>query len=89
VSSPRRSSKYAPRSHRARYVEEAVGALRRVDCGVAAVVLYTWVTPMEDPSDEEDWFGVRRPDVRPTGAGRAFARAAQGDAGDPIRLCAG
>jgi hypothetical protein len=89
VSSPRRSRKYAPRSRRARYVEEAVGALRRVDCGVAVVVLYTWVTPMEDRSDEEDWFGIRRPDVRPTRAGRAFSRAAQGDAGEPIRLCAG
>ena len=90
VTSPRRSEKYVPRARRVRYIEETVDALTRLDCGVAIVVLYTWVTPMEDPSDEEDWFGIRRPDVRPTAASRAFSRAVRAAGADRprIRLCA-
>jgi hypothetical protein len=88
ATSPRGSDKYAAPRRRARYIEETVDALTRVDCGVEVAILYTWVSPMEDRSDEADWLGIRRPDVRPTIASRAFARAVEGAGeGPPIRLC--
>jgi hypothetical protein len=91
VTHPRTSLKYAPPGRRARDIHDSVASLARVDCGVAAVVLYTWVTPEKDPADEEDWFGVLHPDGRPSAAGRAFdsaVRTAQSADGEPrIRLC--
>ena len=92
VTHPRTSLKYAPPDRRAHDLAAAVQSLARVDCGVAAVVPYTWVTPERDPADEEDWFGIRHPDGRPSAAGVAFAaavRAAGRAGGEPrIRLCA-
>ena len=38
-----------------------VAALGHLDCGVAAAILYTWVTPERDPSDSGDWFGIDPP----------------------------
>jgi hypothetical protein len=35
--------------------------LGRIDCGVAATLLYTWVTPERNPNDREDWFGINPP----------------------------
>jgi hypothetical protein len=90
VGHPASSPKYAPAALRPDYVARTTEALGRLDCGVAAVVPYTWVTPEQDPADEEDWFGLRHPDDRASAASDAFAAAAQrlerGDA-PPVRLC--
>ncbi|MGZ4294246.1 MAG: hypothetical protein ACXVRM_08395, partial [Solirubrobacteraceae bacterium] len=30
-------------------------------CGLAATLLYTWVTPERDPGDAQDWYGIASP----------------------------
>jgi hypothetical protein len=90
VTSPRSSLKYAPAAARPGYIASTIDTLARVNCGLGAVILYTWVTPEHDPASEEDWFGVEHPDATPSPSSRALARAlaaAQAHAGAPIRLC--
>jgi len=76
VTSPASSPKYAPAARRPRYIAATVEALARTDCGVAAIVLYTWVTPERNRGDEEDWFGIRHRDDRDRADRRALAGAA-------------
>ncbi len=33
--------------------------LGHTDCGIAAALLYTWITPGGDPSNPQDWYGLR------------------------------
>jgi hypothetical protein len=53
---------YLPERLRPGYIERAIAALGHVDCGVAATILYTWVTPERVPADPQDWFGIHPPD---------------------------
>jgi hypothetical protein len=73
------------------YIELTIAALGHVDCGLAATILYTWVTPERNPTDREDWFGIHSPSGASTPDSVAFAaglrRATQASA--PIRVCAG
>jgi hypothetical protein len=52
---------FAPESVRPRYIERALAALGHTDCGIAATVLYTWVTPERNPAQKEDWYGIHPP----------------------------
>ena len=90
---PRRSTRRSPVAPD--YVGRRCSPSARVDCGVAAVVPYTWVTPEQDPADEEDWFGIRHPDDRPSAAERRLRgrrpapRRRRRAAGPPLRAGGG
>src|SRR6202007_3259929 len=43
------------------YLERTIDALGHLDCGVAAAIVYAWLTPERDPSNEQDWFGISPP----------------------------
>jgi hypothetical protein len=52
---------YLPERLRPGYIERTLGALGHLDCGVAAALLYAWVTPERDPANAQDWFGISPP----------------------------
>ena len=52
---------YAPAARRPSYITAALTALGHLDCGLAAVLEYTWVTPERDRSDSQDWYGIADP----------------------------
>jgi hypothetical protein len=82
---------YVPEALRADYISRTLAALGHLDCGVAAGVLYTWVTPEQDPADSGDWYGIHGPDgagTRDSAAFTAGLRRATGP-GVTIPLCAG
>jgi hypothetical protein len=49
---------YLPERLRPWYIAVTVALLGHLDCGIAASVVYTWVTPERDPGNPEDWFGI-------------------------------
>jgi hypothetical protein len=73
TTSPPGSLDYAPASARPGYIESTLAAIARGSCGVAAVILYTWVTPERDPADREDWFGIHAPGAGASPDVAAFA----------------
>jgi hypothetical protein len=82
---------YVPAARRAEYISRTLAALGHLDCGVAAGVLYTWVTPEQNPGDSGDWYGIHGPGsagTRDTAAFTAGLRSASGP-GATIPLCAG
>jgi hypothetical protein len=56
--------------------------------GVTRLLVHTWMTKEQSPSDGEDWFGLVHPDGTPSASGTAFAAALgallPGDAGASI-----
>lgn len=66
---------YAPESARPSYIERTLAELVHSGCGVAASLLYTWVTPERDPTDAQDWYGIADPTsaASPTPDTTAFA----------------
>ncbi len=52
---------YAPAARRPADIEGVLQALGHLDCGLAATLLYTWVTPQRDASDGQDWYGIANP----------------------------
>ncbi len=80
---------YLPERLRPGYITSTLAALGHVNCGVAATVFYTWVTPQRDPHNGEDWFGIHGPGGAGTPDSAAFAeglRRATAPAA-PIRAC--
>ncbi len=81
VTSPAGARYYVPEAERPALVRNTVAALGHTDCGVAGELLYTWVTPRQNPADEEDWYGIEpasggaSPDVAAFAAGLTAARA--------------
>lgn len=65
VTHPRGALSYVPARRRPLYIRSALTALGHLDCGIAAVVYYTWITPEHNLTDREDWFGLQAPDGRP------------------------
>ena len=55
---------------RAAALENAAASLAGSDCGISAVIAYTWSTPRHDRTG----FGIRRPNGRPGPSSRAFVR---------------
>jgi polysaccharide biosynthesis protein PslG len=70
---PPSALQYLPERLRPRYISQALAALGHVNCGVAAVTLYTWVTPERYRADLEDWFGIHSPSGASTPDSAAFA----------------
>jgi polysaccharide biosynthesis protein PslG len=78
---------------RAAALETVTDSLARSDCGVAAVLPYTWTAPEGNPDDFENWYGLRHPDGTPTPSGAAYERVVSRWAGaraadaPRLRLC--
>ena len=84
---------YAPARLRPGYIARSVRMLGRSDCGVGAILVYSWVTGERDPANPEDWYGIHPP---PPGTGaspdtQAFTRAirAASTPGPPAHVCGG
>jgi hypothetical protein len=75
---------YVAAGRRPAEIESTLAALGRVGCGVAAALLYTWVTPQRNPADSQDWYGIAQPAGGATAATAAFTTGlrAAADAGD-------
>ena len=84
---PPSNPNYLPESKRPTYLEQTLAALARVRCGLAATVVYTWVTPERSPSDGQDWFGIHGPGDADTRDSAAFAAALSRVSGSASRLC--
>jgi hypothetical protein len=52
---------FAPARRRPHNIYTTLSALGHTNCGVAATLIYTWVTPERNPADKEDWFGIHPP----------------------------
>jgi hypothetical protein len=74
---PRGALNYAPADRRGGFIERTVSTLGRTGCGVAAALLYTWITPGRDPGDPQDWYGLR---VGGAGGSRVVEQMADGGA---------
>jgi hypothetical protein len=70
---PPSALQYLPERLRPGYISQTLTALGHVNCGVAAVTLYTWVTPERNRTDLEDWFGIHSPSGASTPDSAAFA----------------
>jgi hypothetical protein len=90
TTSPRGALDWAPAAARPHYIESTLSALGHLDCGVAAALLYTWVTPERDPANAQDWFGISAPSAAPTPDTAMFAAGlhAATSAGPTLDLCA-
>ncbi len=64
---------FASADQRPRDILTTIAALGHTNCGIAAVLLYTWVTPERSALDKEDWFGIHPPAGGSTAATEAFA----------------
>ncbi|MGZ4274730.1 MAG: hypothetical protein ACXVRP_13330 [Solirubrobacteraceae bacterium] len=52
---------YTPPGRRPAEITSALTMLGHLRCGLAATLLYTWVTPERDPGDAQDWYGIASP----------------------------
>jgi hypothetical protein len=52
---------YGPAAQRPAYIIDVLTTLGHLQCGLAATVLYTWVTPQRNPADPQDWYGIANP----------------------------
>jgi hypothetical protein len=87
---PAGTPEWAPAQLRPGYIEDTLEALGRSACGIAAVLVYTWTTPDQDPADKEQWYGISPPGAGPSADVRAFAagiRAARGAGGAGAVAC--
>jgi len=58
---PATAINHAPASRRPADIESVLQSLGHLDCGVAATLLYTWVTPERDAANGQDWYGIANP----------------------------
>jgi len=72
TTSPPGALDYVAAARRPSWIRSTLATLGHLDCGLAAVVLYTWVTPQRDPADSQDWFGIENPDAAATPDSGAF-----------------
>jgi hypothetical protein len=81
VTSPPGALSYVAERQRPADIEETLASLGQRNCGVAALLLYAWVTAERDPRNLEDWYGIHPPgggtsrDTRAFSAGLRAARA--------------
>ncbi len=52
---------HAPAARRPADIQTVLQALGHLDCGLAATLLYTWVTPERNAADGQDWYGIANP----------------------------
>jgi hypothetical protein len=58
---PAHNRNWAPESARPAYVLQTVQTLGRSNCGIAALLVYSWVTPERSEDNLEDWYGIHPP----------------------------
>jgi hypothetical protein len=88
TTSPPHALHWLPERLRPGFIARTISALGRVDCGLRAMLLYTWVTPERNRRDPEDWFGVHGPRGGSTLDSSAFAIGIrEGRTGTRITLC--
>ena len=58
---PAGATGYAPAAQRPTDITTVLTALGHLRCGLAATLLYTWVTPEHNPGDSQDWYGIANP----------------------------
>jgi hypothetical protein len=73
TTSPPGALDYVEAARRPAWIKRTLAALGHLECGLAAAVLYTWVTPQSNPADSQDWFGIHGPDGAATPSTSAFA----------------
>ncbi len=86
---PPSNPNYLPERLRPGYISSTVAVLGHLNCGLAATVFYTWVTPERDRHNGEDWFGIHGPSGTGTPDSAAFTeglRRATAPAA-PVRAC--
>lgn len=59
---------------RALLLARLVREMARTNCGVLQVQLHTWLTPEQDVSNGQDWFGIANDDTTLKRSGRVFVR---------------
>lgn len=74
TTSPPGALDYLSERLRPAYIEQTLSELGHTTCGVAAVLLYAWVTPERNPGDPEDWFGIHAPGAGPSPDTTAFTQ---------------
>jgi hypothetical protein len=57
------------RSARATITALGLTTLGHLNCGVAAAVLYTWMSPERNPNDGQEWYGINGVDGTATRRG--------------------
>lgn len=82
---------WAPAQARPGYISATLATLGHTNCGLAAALLYTWVTPERNPNNPQDWFGIEPPGG---GGGPSVTAFTDGLAkaaapGPTVRLCTG
>ncbi len=73
TTSPPGALDYIQATRRPSWIEHTLAALGHLECGLAATLVYTWVTPQRNPADSQDWFGIHGPDGAATPSTSAFA----------------
>ncbi len=81
---PRGALSWAPERLRPGYIAATIAALGHTNCGLAATLLYTWVTPERNSADKEDWYGIHPPDGGISADTQAFTEGVH-RAGAPAR----
>jgi len=66
---------FAPEARRPGYIYATVTGLGHTDCGIAATIMYTWVTQERNPGDHESWYGISPPGGCTSSDVAAFASA--------------
>ena len=66
---------YVPAAQRPGDILGTLTDLGHLQCGLAATLLYTWVSPGGDPGNSQDWYGIADPTdpARTTADVQAFA----------------
>lgn len=72
TTSPTSAPAYVAPARRVAWIALTLATLGHLDCGLAASILYTWVTPQGNPGDGEDWFGIENPNATGTPSSEAF-----------------
>lgn len=70
---PRGWLDYLPERLRPGYLATTLSELGHLDCGLAAVTAYTWVSQESDPSNGEQWYGIAPPAGGQSADSQAFA----------------
>jgi hypothetical protein len=66
---------YASEPQRRAQIAQTFDALAHGGCGIAVILLYTWMTPEHDPHNGEEWYGINPPNEVSRENTAAFAEA--------------
>jgi hypothetical protein len=85
---PRHGRDYAPQRLRPSYISSTITALGRTGCGVAAALIYAWVTLERNPANRQDWYGIHPTMGGTSSDTTAFTEAVhRAAAAGPARAC--